>query len=81
MIQDFLANGIGPWFFIVHGIFPWFLTHSHFRVFWSFLGEWGLCQNKCPYSMYLWRINNDVLDQFGWNLIVNVKMEGIMEGL
>ena len=25
--------------------------------------------------------NNDVLDQFGWNLIVKEKMEGIMVGL
>ena len=53
MIQDFLAHGIDPWFFIVYGIYPWVLTHSLFRIFWSFLGEWGLCCNKFPASLYL----------------------------
>ena len=81
MIQDFLTHGIDPWFFIVHGICPWFWTHSHFRVFWYFLGEWGLCCNKFQTSMYLWGKEYDILDQFWWNLIVKVRMEEIMVGL
>ena len=65
----------------MHGIYPWFLTHSHFRVFWSFLGERGyvVINSNLP-RMYKGR-KNDVLDQFRWNLVVKVKMEGIMVGL
>ena len=81
VFQDFVSHGNDPWYFIVHGICPWFLTHSHFRVFWSFLREWGYVaiHSHLP-RIYGGRIN-DVLDQFGWNLIVKDKMEGIMVGL
>ena len=81
MIQDFISHGIGPWFFIVHGICPWFLTHFHFRVFLSFLRECVYVAINAPLPCFYEGKNNDVLDQFGWNLIVKVKMEGIMVGL
>ena len=63
----------------------WYLsmvfTHSHFRVFLSFLGEWGyVARNVHLLCIYEGR-NNNVLDQFGWNLVMKVKIEGIMVGL
>ena len=81
MIQYFLSHGISPWFLIVHGICPWFLTHSNFRVFYPFWENGGYVAMifHLPY-IYEGR-NNDVLDQFSWNLIVKVKIEGIMVGL
>ena len=77
MIQYFLAHGIDPWFFIVHGFLP-ILILGFFGPFWENGGYVAInAQLPCIYGGR----NNDVLDQFGWNLIVKVKMEGIMAGL
>ena len=67
--------------FITHGICPWFLTHSHFSFFFPFWenGDY-VAINAILLCIYGGK-NNDVLDQFGWNLIVKVKMEGIIVGL
>ena len=55
------------------------MTHSHFMDFFSFLLENGgfVAINAHLHCIDEER-NNDYLDQFGGDLIVKVKMEGIM---
>ena len=65
----------------MHGIFPWFMTHSHFRVFVPFWENGGYVTINSHLSCIYGGRNNHVLDQFGRNLIVKVKMKGIMVGL
>ena len=68
-------------YFFPHGIGPWFLTHSCFRVFCSFLENRGFVAINADLPYIYEGMNNNYLDQFGGNLIVKVKMEGIMMGL
>ena len=65
----------------MHGICPWFLTHSHFRVFWSFLERVGICtindQLPCIYGGK----NNNVLDHIWWNFSCEGKNGGNNSGI
>ena len=61
----------------VHGFFPILI----FRVFGSFWENGGYVAINAHIPCSNGERNNDVLDQFGWNLVVKVKMEGIMVGL
>ena len=57
------------------------MTHSLFRDFWSFFERMGYVAINVHLPCIYEGRNNNVLDQFGGNLIVKVKMEGIMMGL
>ena len=65
-VYSMVRGFFDPWYFIVHGICPWFFTHSHFRVFLSFLERVGINHNKCSTSLHLWGRNNNVLDHIWW---------------
>ena len=66
----------------MHDICPWFLTDSHFRVFFVlFWRETGYAAINAQLPYIYGGMNNNVFDQFWWNLIVKVKMKGIMVGL
>ena len=67
MVQGFWTHGNDRWYFIVHGIYLWFFTHSHFRVFLSFLERVRINHNKFSTSLHLWGRNNNVLDHIWWN--------------
>ena len=67
-----------PWYWSMVFHSAWYFsmesTHSHFRVFLSFLGEWGYVAINAHVPCIYGGRNNDGLDQFGWNLIVKFKM-------
>ena len=65
----------------MHGICPWFWTHSHFRFFGPFWENGGYVAINAQLPCIYGGKNNDFLDQFWWNLIVQVKMKEIMVGL
>ena len=75
-----MAHGNDPWYFTVHGICPWFLSHSHLGFFSCFI-EWGYVTINAQLPCIYEGRNNDFLDQFMSNLIMKVKMDGIMVGL
>ena len=77
MIQNFLSHGIRPLFFIVYGFLP-ILILGFFGPFWE---NGGYCVINSQLPNIYGEMNNDILDQFWQNLIVKVKMEGIMVGL
>ena len=56
-------------------------NHSHFRVFGHFWENGGYVSINSHLPCIYEGRNNDVLDQFGWNSIVKIKMEGIMVGI
>ena len=59
-----------------------FFDHSHFRFFlFPFLREWGYASIYAQIPCIYGGRNNNLLDQFLWNFIVKVKMEGIIVGL
>ena len=87
VIQYFLSHGNDPWFFIVHGILlcmvfvHGFLPFLILRFFCPFYREWGYVAINSQLPCIYGGRNNNVLDQFEWNLIVKVKTEGLMVGL
>ena len=72
-----MTRGILLCMVFVHGFWP-ILIIGFFGLFWR---EWGYVAINAQLSCIYEGRNNDVLDQFWWNLIVKVKMEGIMVGL
>ena len=81
MFQGFIAYGNDPLYFIVHGICPWFFTILILVYFFSFWRECGYVSINAQLPCIYGGRNTNILDQFWWNFIVNVKMEGIIEGL
>ena len=61
----------------VHGFLPILIL----GFFGSFLIEWDYVAINAQLPYNYGERNDNVLDQFWWNLIVKVKMEGIMVGL
>ena len=77
MIQDSLTHGILMCMVFVHGFWP-ILILGLFGLLWR---EWGYVAINAHLPCIYEGRNNHVLDQFRWNSIVKVKMEGIMVGL
>ena len=63
----------------------WYLSMVFYRLILGFFGPFWENGGYVTIDVHLPSIyegrNNYVLNQFGWNLIVKVKMEGIMVGL
>ena len=59
-------------------VFGPILILGFFGPFWR---EWGYVAINAHLPCIYEGMNNNVLDQFWWILIVKVKMEGIMVGL
>ena len=58
----------------VHGFFPILIL----GFLCPFIREQGYVAINALIACIYEGMNNCVLDQFGWNLVVKVKMEGIM---
>ena len=77
IMQGFLAQGILLCMVFVHGFWP-IVILVFFGPFWR---EWGYVTINAQLLCIYGGRNNNVLDHFWWNLIVKVKMKGIMVGL